>query len=77
MQGFNAYGYAMNAALSSTKRSAVTDPTATPLLFDSTILTKNAASGIDTLPKPGRHNGGNNVAYTDGHARRVAARPRP
>ena len=77
MQGFNAYGYAMNVALSSNKRSAVADPSAKPLLFDSTLLTKNAASGIETLPQSGRHNGGNNVAYADGHMSRFAAGTKP
>ena len=77
MRGFGAYGYAMNSALSAGKKSAIADPAATPLLFDSTLLAKNAASGIETLPSPGRHNGGNNVAYADGHASRLAAGSKP
>lgn len=47
------YGYAMNSKLAGKKHSEL-DKTE-PILFDSTILTRNAVGGIETMPIPGRH----------------------
>jgi len=64
----NDYGYAFNIALSGKSRSKSDSNAA--LVFDSTILAKNASSGLDSLPKPGRHTkrGGayDNVLQIDG-----------
>ena len=43
----------------------------TPLLYDSTNLAKSAADNFSSLPKPGRHNGANNVLYLDGTIKAV------
>lgn len=51
------YGYAFNAVLSSVKRSSVSDPDGTPMIFDSSNLKRNASGKPeDLLPKPARHN---------------------
>ncbi len=63
------YGYAMNAALSGMAMEDVTSLASTVMFFDSDIGTRNAAGGPDAVCDPPRHNGGNNYAYTDGHAK--------
>lgn len=68
-----AYGYAMNVSLSSRKKSKISNPGAAPLVFDSTLLGRNAAGDLSTLPKRGRHRGANNVAFADGHVGRMRA----
>lgn len=64
----SAYGYAFNSALGSANLSKAKGTT--PLVFDSTLLDRNAASGLETLPRPGRHvfAGGpvDNVLLVDG-----------
>jgi len=47
---------------------------ATILLFDSTLTKRNAVGGLDTQPKPGRHEGRNGFAFADGHGQYVKAR---
>jgi prepilin-type processing-associated H-X9-DG protein len=71
-EGAGAYGYAMNAKLSRVPVGQIDDAGATPLVFDSTLLMRNAGGGTDTVPKKGRHRGGNNVACADGHVEHVA-----
>ena len=65
------YGYA-DAALSATEtpKAAAT----TPMVYDSTDPARNASDRFTSLPNPGRHRGTNNVAYAEGHVRRVAIR---
>jgi prepilin-type processing-associated H-X9-DG protein len=63
------FGYCFNAKLSNAK--APKDATTTPLIFDSVNLARNASGGLDSLPNPGRHEGMNNIAYADGHAKSV------
>ena len=74
---YGGYGYAMNAAMSQKRLSKIAKSTTTPLLFDSIMPARNSASGLETLPKRGRHSGGNNVAYVDGHVARVPAGTKP
>ncbi len=73
------FGYAYNAALGGKKlnlngKPLNTLPNAakTPLLYDSTNLSKNAQDAVTSLPKPGRHGGRNNILYLDGHVEAVA-----
>lgn len=51
------------------------EPDLQVMLFDSTILTRNAHSGLETMPKPGRYgkgkDAGNLVAFIDGHVKFV------
>lgn len=65
------FGYVMNFALQGTNMSKRKDESTTPMVFDSTIDAPNAWASVSTLPVPGRHNGKNNIAYADGHARAV------
>ena len=73
----NKFGYAFNAALAKRKLNGKTlkempDAAKTPLLYDSTDLAKNAHDNVTSLPKPGRHNGKNNILFCDGHIESVA-----
>lgn len=49
------FGYAMNEELSSAKRAEVENPDGSVLVFDSSVKDKNAASSLDSLPNPKRH----------------------
>ena len=65
------WNYAFNRALSGVKLDDITDPARTVLLFESTAGTKNAADTGQSLPHPGRHNGGDYYVFADGHAKWV------
>jgi hypothetical protein len=71
----DAYGFAFRKELSAKKTNQVIDPSQWIMIFDSTILTRNACSGIETLPVPGRYGSGSrrsNVAsFADGHAKTI------
>jgi len=71
-QGF---GYAFNKDLVGKKINKIDEAEKMPLVFDSTLMAKNAVSGLETLPSPGRHRRqegrGNNVAYLDASAKFV------
>lgn len=59
------YGIALHAAIAGANLNAF--PTATTVLvFDSTVLTRNAVAGLDTLPNPTRYADGNVSALADG-----------
>ena len=68
------YGYAFNKDLSGKKVHQL--EASRELIFDSTLLSKNAAGGLDTLPIPGRHIKGskpmNHILHIDGS---VESRP--
>lgn len=72
------YGYAYNDAVSAKplggKHNLGDLPNAahTPLLYDSTDLSKGAHDAFRSLPKPGRHAERDNVLYLDGHLEAVA-----
>jgi prepilin-type processing-associated H-X9-DG protein len=71
------YGYAYNEAiagrkLSGKKLNAMPEAAKTPLLYDSTSLTRSAHDALTSLPKPGRHGGRNHILYCDGHVDAVA-----
>jgi prepilin-type processing-associated H-X9-DG protein len=74
----NRYGYAYNTAVAGRKMGGkhaladLPDAAHTPLLYDSTDLGKNAHDALQSLPKPGRHGGRNNILYLDGHVQAVA-----
>ncbi len=63
------YGYCVNASLKTLHN--LPSPEVTPLVFESVNLARNASGGIDSLPKPGRHEGSNSVAFADGHAKKL------
>lgn len=62
------WNYAFNRALSGVKLADITDPATTVMLFESTTGTKNAADTGQSLPHPGRHNGGDYYVFANGHA---------
>jgi prepilin-type processing-associated H-X9-DG protein len=66
------YGYAMNAAVGGKKLSDLQDRAGTPLFYDSTDLAKDAHDNVESVPKPGRHAGSNNILYLDGQVKTVA-----
>ncbi len=61
------FGYAFNIELVGIDLSTILDPSATPTLFDSTVLARNATALPSTMPAPARYNGKNTVGYSDGH----------
>lgn len=77
-----AFGYAFNSSLSQAPRSGLTNPSAMPVVYDSSRIRRNANDAVSSLPNPPRHRGridgitgmawGNNVAFADG---RVALTP--
>ena len=71
------FGYSLNPdiagkGLGGKKLNEIPNAAKTPLAYDSTDLAKNAHGALSTLPKPGRHNGLNNILYCDGHIEEVA-----
>jgi prepilin-type processing-associated H-X9-DG protein len=64
--------YAFNAALSGVALGKIDRPAETIILFESDQGKRNGSGAPTALPKPGRHNGGNNVSYVDGHAKWLA-----
>jgi len=59
------YGFALNSAAAGRSRSSL-DEQATQLIFDSTVLARNATAPVSTQPNPGRYNGSNGILYLDG-----------
>ncbi len=72
------YGYAYNDAAAGMKLHGkhnladLPNAAQTPLLYDSTTLSKSAHDALKSLPKPGRHSGRNNILYLDGHVQAIA-----
>jgi len=62
------YGYAMSRALSGQWQDRILQPAVQVAFFETDLGTRNAAGGAEAVCKPGRHNGGNNFAFADGHA---------
>ncbi len=58
--------YAFNKALSGKDINAIKDPSHTVLLFESTTGRRNAADTGQSVPTPGRHEGGTVYAFADG-----------
>lgn len=71
------FGYAYNSSIAGMslggkeKLSDLPKASETPLLYDSTNLVKSATDNFTSLPKPGRHNGANNILYLDGAIKSV------
>ncbi len=69
--GESRYGYAMNPALSGKRLNDVpkAQRATTPVFYDSTDLAPDAHAGPESMPKPGRHGGKDNVLFADGVVR--------
>lgn len=63
------FGFALNKELAGQRTPK--NSQGFPLVFDSINLARNASGTIESLPLPGRHEGTNNIAYTDGSAKAV------
>ena len=63
------YSYAYNRALSHKSLAQFESPATTVLLFESAKAVKNASDTGQSVPRPGRHEGGTDYAFADGHVR--------
>lgn len=67
------YGFAFRSEFSLKPLKDFLEPECQVTLFDSTILSRNATSGLESLPKPGRYSRdsepGNLYGYVDSHVR--------
>lgn len=68
-------GYAYNRVLSMKLMRQVQSPAEAVSLFDSTIGKKNVADNGASWPSPGRHDGGSNCAFMDGHVKWYREKP--
>ncbi len=71
------FGYAYNDAIAGRdmrgkKLSEMPNAATTPLLYDSSNLSRSAHDPFKSLPSAGRHAGSNNVLYCDGHVELVS-----
>ena len=66
------FGYAYNDAVAGKKLKEIPDAAKTPLLYESSNTAKSAHDAVTSLPKPGRHNGKNEILFCDGHVESVA-----
>ncbi len=67
------FGYAMHITISGRKPSSLPDPSFEPIVFDSSLLSRNAASEQVLEPRFSRH-GGQMFGYADGHVTRFTLR---
>lgn len=71
----NDYGFAFRKEFSKLNLAKAEAPAAQVMIFDSTLLQKNASSGLETLPSPGRYgvgdSRGNMMGFLDTHAKFV------
>lgn len=63
------YGYAFNRNLSGLSLAKVASPAALVMFFESTKGVKNASDAGQSVPRPGRHIGGTDYAFADGHVK--------
>jgi prepilin-type processing-associated H-X9-DG protein len=71
------YGIAFMKSLSGASVASIENPAQRVMIFDSTLMGPNAASGLETVPKPPRFGnadtGGNVFLFVDGHVKLVPA----
>ncbi len=63
------YNYAYNRALSHQELAMMEDPAHTVIAFESTKGVKNAADTGQSVPHPGRYDGGTDYLFADGHVK--------
>ena len=67
------YGYAFNTALSNKPMAEIANPAEVIVVFETDRNTRNAHGKPTEVPRPGRHNDGNNFGYVDGHCKWLQA----
>lgn len=71
------FGYAFSSDAIGKRTPSFHVPATQPMIFDSTLLQRNAVGPISSSPVPTRHtrgrSKGNNVAYVDGHVQLVTS----
>jgi hypothetical protein len=65
------YGFAFRKELSRKHMVKIEDIQNTAMIFDTTLTGRNATSGLETLPRPGRYGGKNTIGFTDGSAKSI------
>lgn len=65
------YGYAFNRSLSGVNLATLKDPSQVVMVFESTLGRRNAADTGQSVPLPGRHEGGTHYVFADGRVRWV------
>jgi len=68
------YGYAFRDSAGGLKVSNQPQPATFAIIFDSTLLTRNAHGETSTMPRPGRHSGLDTVGFLEGHAKAIRMR---
>jgi len=63
------HGFAFFRPLAGIETTIVVEPESVPMLFQSTLLGRNATSDLSTLPRPPRIKSGNVIGYLDTHVR--------
>jgi len=66
------YGYAFRKSASSIDQAEIKNPTEFVIVFDSSLMGRNATSELWSLPHPGRHKGADTVCFADTHAKRLS-----
>jgi len=65
--GRHEWGYAYNSCVAGKQSESISVPSEQVVIFDSIAGQRNRANAITSLPVTGRHHGGSNVAFADGH----------
>jgi len=63
------WNYAFNCALSGVRLGGIKDPAVTVMVFESVAGEKNTADLGLSVPRPGRHAGGTDYLFADGHVK--------
>ena len=63
------WSYAYNSTLSGVSLAKFDSPSSTVMLFESKLGVKNANDTGESIPMPGRHQGGTDYALADGHVK--------
>ncbi len=63
------WSYAYNRTLSGVSLAKLDSPASTVMLFESNTGLKNASDTGESIPLPGRHQGGTDFSYADGHVK--------
>ena len=71
------WSYAFNRSLSRVPLMRLQSPATTVMLFESRKGVKNASDNGQSVPRPGRHSGGTDYAFTDTHVRWFADGTKP